>query len=97
MLTLTMLVVAMRFDLVSLSQAIRKVTELTEVSEPEGAPSYDVDSFNSVFKGGQMYREAGSRLPSWLRSSICQNTGSERLSTGSWIQELQCDAACLPR
>jgi len=59
LLTLTMLVVAMRFDLVSLSQAIRKVTELTEVSEPEGAPSYDVDSFNSVFKGGQMYREAG--------------------------------------
>ena len=59
LLTLTMLVVAMRFDLVSLSQAIRKVTELTEVSEPEGAPSYDVGSFNSVFKGGQMYREAG--------------------------------------
>ena len=57
MLTLTMLVVAMRFDLVSLSQAIRKVTELAEVSEPEGAPSYDVGSFNSVFKGGQMYRK----------------------------------------
>ena len=59
LLTLTMLVVAMRFDLAPLSQAIRKVTELTEVSEPEGAPSYDVGSFNSVFKGGQMYREAG--------------------------------------
>ena len=84
LLTLTMLVVAMRFDLVSLSQAIRKVTELTEVSESEGAPSYDVDSFNSIFKGGQMYREADLRLPSCLRSSICQNTDSGPLSTGSW-------------
>ena len=92
-----MLVVAMRFDLVSLSQAIRKVTELTEVSESEGAPSYDVDSFNSIFKGGRCIAKRVLRLPSWLRSSICQNTDSGPLSTGVGVQELQCDAACLPR
>ena len=72
LLTLTMLVVAMRFDLVSLSQAIRKVTELTEVSEPEGAPSYDVDSFNSVFKGGQCIAKQVLRLPSWLRAQFAR-------------------------
>lgn len=83
LLTLTMLVVVMRFELVSLSQAIRKVAELAE--EPEGVPNYDVDSFNSAFKGGLLYREAGLtiaqlaeklRLPEYrLRAFIHKQLG----------------------
>lgn len=54
-----MLVVAMRFDYVSLSNVIRKVAELTEETEPESSAPFDKDSFNKVFKGGKLYREAG--------------------------------------
>lgn len=58
-LTLGMLLAAMHFDFVSLSQAIRKVAELTEQPETEGTRTFDVDTFNEVFRAGQLYREAG--------------------------------------
>ncbi len=54
-----MLLVAMRFDYVSLSNVIRKVAELTEETEPESRAPFDKDSFNKVFKEGKLYREAG--------------------------------------
>lgn len=58
-LTLGMLLAAMHFDFVSLSQAIRKVAELTEEPEIEGSQTFDVDSFNRAFRDGHLYREAG--------------------------------------
>lgn len=58
-LTLGMLLAAMRFDFVSLSQAIRKVTEPAEEAELEGGQIFDVETFNRAFKDGQLYREAG--------------------------------------
>jgi len=58
-LTLGMLLAAMRFDFVSLSQAIRKVTEPAEEAELEGGQIFDVEIFNRAFKDGQLYREAG--------------------------------------
>jgi len=58
-LAMGMLLVAMRFDYVSLSNVIRKVEELTEEAGPESRAPFDKDSFNEVFKGGKLYREAG--------------------------------------
>lgn len=58
-LAMGMLLVAMRFDYVSLGNVIRKVTELTEEVEPESRAPFDKDSFNKVFKGRKLYREAG--------------------------------------
>lgn len=58
-LTLGMLLVALRFDSVSLSYVIRKVAELTEEPAQEGTKTFDIDSFNQVFRDGQLYREAG--------------------------------------
>ena len=58
-LTLGMLVAALRFDFVSLSYAIRKVTERREEPTPEGSATFDIDSFNRIFRDGQLYREAG--------------------------------------
>lgn len=58
-LAMGMLLVAMRFDYVSLSNVIRKVAELTEEAEPERSAPFDEDSFNKVFKEGKLYREAG--------------------------------------
>ena len=58
-LAMGMLLVAMRFDYVSLSNVIRKVTERTEEAEPESQAPFDKDSFNKVFKEGKLYREAG--------------------------------------
>jgi AraC-like DNA-binding protein len=58
-LTLGMLLAAMRFDFVSLSQAIRKVTEPAAETELEGSEIFDVDTFNRAFKDGRLYREAG--------------------------------------
>ena len=58
LLTLSMLVVALRFDFVSLSNVIRKVAEST--SEDSAASlKFDEDSFNIIFKKEQLYREAG--------------------------------------
>jgi AraC-like DNA-binding protein len=59
LITLGMLLVALRFDFVSLSSVIRKVAEMTEEPEREGSKTFDVDSFNAAFKEGEMYKEAG--------------------------------------
>ena len=58
-LALGMLLVAMHFDYVSLSNVIRKVTELGDEPAEEDTTPFDSDSFNKVFRGGQIYREAG--------------------------------------
>ncbi|NKB35416.1 MAG: helix-turn-helix domain-containing protein [Pseudomonadales bacterium] len=58
-LTFGMLLAALRFDFVSLSYVIRKVAELAEVPAEEGSVTFDVPSFNKVFKDGHLYREAG--------------------------------------
>ncbi len=59
-LTLGMLLVAMRFDFVSLSNVIRKVAEMTEEEEVEESyRTFDIESFNQAFREGQLYREAG--------------------------------------
>ena len=58
-MTLGMLLVAMRFDSVSLGNVIRKVAELAEEEVEEGIKTFDVDGFNEVFKEGKLYREAG--------------------------------------
>ena len=48
----------MHFDFVSLSNAIRKVTEPQENVE-ENLTALNTKSFDAVFKEGQLYREAG--------------------------------------
>ncbi len=58
-LTLGMLLVAMRFDLVSLSSVIRRVAELTEEPQEEIGTAFDVETFNRAFKDGELYKEAG--------------------------------------
>jgi len=58
-LALLMVLVAMRFDYVSLGSVIRKVAELAEPPEPEGRAEFDIDSFNKAFRDGYLYREAG--------------------------------------
>ncbi len=59
LLTLGMLVAALRFDFVSLSYVIRRVTELTEEKTEQGSETIDEQSFNRAFRDGQLYREAG--------------------------------------
>ena len=59
LLTLSMLLAALRFDFVSLSHVIRRVAELAEEPEEADAPAFDVDSFDNVFRDGHLYREAG--------------------------------------
>jgi len=58
-LALGMLLVAMRFDYVSLTYVIRKVAELTEEPGAEQYTAFDIDSFNRMFRDGKLYREAG--------------------------------------
>jgi len=58
LLTLGMLLVALRFDFVSLSNAIRKVTEPQENAE-ENLATFNTKSFDTVFKEGLLYREPG--------------------------------------
>lgn len=58
-LALGMLLVAMRFDYVSLTKVIRKVAELAEEPETGNTTPFDSDSFNKIFRGGKLYREAG--------------------------------------
>lgn len=58
-LALGMLLVAMRFDYVSLTYVIRKVTELTVEPEAESHGAFDIDSFNRSFRDGKLYREPG--------------------------------------
>ena len=57
--SMSVILLTMRFDYVSLSDVIRKVAELTEEVEPEATTPFDEDSFNKVFKGGKLYRESG--------------------------------------
>jgi len=59
LLALGMLIVAMRFDYVSLGYVIRKVVEMGDQPKSSGVAAFDVDSFNTAFQGGKMYREAG--------------------------------------
>ena len=59
LLTLSMLLAALRFDFVSLSYVIRRVAELAVEPEEVDAPAFNVDSFNKVFGDGHLYREAG--------------------------------------
>ena len=59
LLTLGMLLVALRFDFVSLSSVIRKVAELTEEPENELVATFNVESFNKAFREGELYKEAG--------------------------------------
>ncbi len=59
LLTLGMLLVALRFDFVSLSYVIRRVAEMTEEPVADSVATFDVNSFNKAFKDGQLYREAG--------------------------------------
>ena len=63
LLTLCMLVVALRFDFISLSDAIRKVAKSTSDSN-EVPLSFDEDSFDTAFRKGQLYREAGLTISS---------------------------------
>lgn len=58
-LALGMVLIAMRFDTVSLSYVIRKVAELRVEPEPEGGMPFNIDSFDKVFREQQLYREAG--------------------------------------
>lgn len=58
-LTLGMLLMALRFDFVSLSSVIRRVAEFTEEPENENTATFDIESFNRAFKDGELYKEAG--------------------------------------
>lgn len=58
-LALGMLLVALRFDYVSLTSVIRKVTELAEEPVAANAAVFDIDRFNRAFRDEQLYREAG--------------------------------------
>lgn len=58
-LAFAMLLVSMKFDYVSLSQAIRKVTEREPEAEDTAKPPFDINSFNHAFRDGFLYREAG--------------------------------------
>lgn len=63
-LVTAMLVVTMQFNYVSLSRAIRKVSEFTEETEPEDSARFNVDHFNLQFRDGKLYREAGLTIAS---------------------------------
>lgn len=58
-LALGMLLAAMRFDYVSLTYVIRKVTELSAEPETEHHAAFDIESFDRLFRKGKLYREAG--------------------------------------
>lgn len=58
-LALGMLLVAMRFDIVSLTFVIRKVAELSAEPEAELHDTFDIKSFDRLFREGKLYREAG--------------------------------------
>lgn len=94
LLTLAMLLVAMRFDLVSLSYVIRKVAELTEEPEPEGSLTFDIESFNEAFREGQLYREAGLTISQLAKKlSIPRVPPAIFYPQAAWFSEFQRDAA----
>ena len=57
--TFGMLLVTMRFDFVSLSSVMRRVSEFSDEPEEPEIIGSNVDSFEKVFKDGELYREAG--------------------------------------
>ena len=64
-----MLLVALRFDYVSLTAVIRKVTERAEEPVSGSSAAFDIDGFNKAFRDEQMYREAGLTI-SMLASKL---------------------------
>ncbi len=68
LLTLGTLLVALRFDFVSLGYVIRKVAELSIEPEKEGTAIFDIDSFNKAFKEQFLYREAGLTISMLAKS-----------------------------
>ncbi len=58
-LALIMVLVSLRFDPVSLSSVIRKVTERTEEPGQDNNREFDVATFNDAFRDGELYKEAG--------------------------------------
>ena len=68
LLTLGTLLVALRFDFVSLGYVIRKVAELSIEPEKEGTAIFDIDSFNKAFKEQFLYREAGLTISMQAKS-----------------------------
>ena len=70
LLTLGMLLVALRFDFVSLGYVIRKVAELSIEPEKEGTAIFDIDSFNKAFKEQLLYREAGLTISMLAKNLI---------------------------
>ena len=68
LLTLGMLLVALRFDFVSLGYVIRKVAELSIEPEKEGTAIFDIDRFNKAFKEQLLYREAGLTISMLAKS-----------------------------
>jgi AraC-like DNA-binding protein len=68
LLTLGTLLVALRFDFVSLGYVIRKVAELSIEPEKEGTAIFDIDSFNKAFKEQLLYREAGLTISMLAKS-----------------------------
>jgi len=59
-----MVIATMRFDYVSLSKVIRKVTVLAEESSTESSANFDIDSYNRQFRDAKLYREAGLTIAS---------------------------------
>ncbi len=59
-----MVIVTMRFDYVSLSTVIRKVTVLTDDDGSESSAEFDIDKFNRQFRDVKLYREAGLTIAS---------------------------------
>ena len=63
-LVTAMVIATMRFDYVSLSRVIRKVTVLSEESSTESSADFDIESFNRQFRDIKLYREAGLTIAS---------------------------------
>ena len=68
LLTLGMLLVALRFDFVSLGYVIGRVAELTVEPEEKGSTIFNIDSFNKAFKDTLLYREAGLTISMLAKS-----------------------------
>ncbi|MEX0617593.1 MAG: AraC family transcriptional regulator [Pseudohongiellaceae bacterium] len=64
LIALGLLVAAMRFDYVSLSRVISKVTDSGDENAPENMVTFDAEGFNRVFRDGKLYREAGLTISS---------------------------------
>ena len=100
--TLSMLVAAMRFDYVSLSSVIRKVTEIGEEAEPEESKNFDEQDFDTLFAEAKLYQEAGLtiavlslklNLPEYrLRAFIHKQMGFRNFN--AMLHKYRIDDAC---